>query len=172
MENEHLARRNHDLTRPSEISLTASQQTLAVELNLTALNAKTLPASELTAEFDRVFSAEPRAAIEWAFRQWRNQSEFFPTVKNIRELIATWHRARADEKRAREEREEREQAKAAREKGQLIDFATIANLCAKVSAAQGKPTPTMDEMAKPMEYTPPSREELESRRNAQVAAVK
>jgi hypothetical protein len=71
--------------------LTASQQKLAVEINLTALNSKAEPERELVAEFTRVFDHEPPEAIESAFREWRLQSSFFPAIADIAELISRWH---------------------------------------------------------------------------------
>jgi len=43
------------------------------------------------AEFTRLFDQEPPEAIEWAFREWRLQSSFFPAIADIVELISTWH---------------------------------------------------------------------------------
>jgi hypothetical protein len=71
--------------------LTASQQKLAVEVNLTAINSKFEPEKELGAEFLRVFGDEPTEAIEWAFREWRLKSQFFPAVSDIAGLISRWH---------------------------------------------------------------------------------
>jgi hypothetical protein len=79
------------LSVQSKTSLTASQQKLAVEINLTALNSKAEPERELVAEFTRVFDHEPPEAIEWAFREWRLQSSFFPAIADIAELISRWH---------------------------------------------------------------------------------
>jgi hypothetical protein len=75
----------------SKTSLTASQQKLAVEINITALNSKSEPERELVAEFTRVFDHESPEAIEWAFREWRLQSPFFPSVADIVELVSRWH---------------------------------------------------------------------------------
>jgi hypothetical protein len=135
------------------------------------LNAKVEPSPVLSAEFFRVLRTEPAAAIEWAFRQWRDESDFFPTIHEVKELVATWHRAKADKDRARLEHEERERVKAAREKGELIDFATIKDLCAKISAHAGTPVPQPEEMVKPV-YVPPPPQELKRRKEAQLKAVK
>ncbi len=43
------------------------------------------------AEFTRVFDPEPPEAIEWAFREWRLQSAYFPSIADIAELISRWH---------------------------------------------------------------------------------
>ncbi len=64
---------------------------MAVEINLTALNSKSEPERELVAEFARVFDQESPEAIEWAFREWRLQSTFFPSISAIAELISRWH---------------------------------------------------------------------------------
>jgi hypothetical protein len=161
MEQENqLVPQRHDLTAASKISLTASQQMLAVEIHLTALNAKTEAASELVAEFDRVFWCQPRAAVQYAFRRWRDTSSFFPAISDIRELITAWHQVQADLKEARKRREERERIEQARKKGELIEFATIKEMLAAASAGGVKPT-----------YTPPPPEELRRRRDEQLAAV-
>lgn len=66
---------------------------LGRQINLTALNAKSDPAPELVAEFDRRFSGESPAALEWAFVAWRDESRFFPAVADIRRLLNLWRRA-------------------------------------------------------------------------------
>ncbi len=43
------------------------------------------------AEFTRVFDQESPEAIEWAFREWRLKSTFFPPIAGIAELISRWH---------------------------------------------------------------------------------
>jgi len=91
MEDISLQRRSNDLSAQSETSLTASQQRLAVEINLTAINSKLEVQSELAAEFVRVFDSEPPEAIQWAFREWRLQSSFFPAIADIAKLISQWH---------------------------------------------------------------------------------
>jgi len=150
-----------------------------VQIHLTAMNAKSEPASELVAEFARVFKREPVEAIEYAFRAWRDESPFFPSVYDIREKVRAWHRAKADEERAHREHEERKQNEAARQKGNLYGFADVLAQFRKKHPDLEAPQPVAGmapigaalHATPPSDYEPPSREELERRRNAQVAAV-
>lgn len=125
MANDKLVRPRRELTGAGEIFLTASQQTLAVQMQVTALNAKTELASELSAEFDRAFSSEPPEAIAYAFRVWRDISPFFPAIFNIRQEISAWHRIDEDLARQRQEKAESEKIKKARASGKLVSYTDV-----------------------------------------------
>lgn len=134
-----LQRQPSDLTAASKTFLKESQQMLAVELHLTSLNAKTEPEPELVSEFSRVLSEEPHEAIQWAFREWRNRSGFFPALHEIRGLIARWHQDRwLETERLRQTRERRELDKA-RGRGELIDFADLKQQLAEVVSQKKMP---------------------------------
>jgi len=91
---------NNVLSGAEETFLTESQKQLAVQMHLTALNAKLEPESELAQEFARVFGAEPAEAIEWVFQEWRLQSPFFPAIADIVRLISRWHgKAESDDEK-------------------------------------------------------------------------
>lgn len=77
---------------------------------------------ELTAEFDRVFSSEPPAAISYAFSKWRDISQFVPTIADIRLLVRGWKLEQQSLKAAAD----REQLEVEREKGNLVDFSEVA----------------------------------------------
>ena len=119
-------KRQDALIGSREAFLRESRKTLAVELHLTALNAKTEPEGELIAEFTRQFADEPHEAIQWAFRAWRDKSPFFPALCEISELIKTWHWARYQETVAAKARKEHRDIEAARNRGELVNFTDLA----------------------------------------------
>lgn len=90
-----------------------SQRTLLREMYLTAVNAKAELDEHLNREFLREFEGQSPAAIEYAFRTWRNGTSFLPAVHEIRALIESWHAQQAINagseymKRIREEGERR-----------------------------------------------------------------
>ena len=136
MADQSLQRAKNGLSVVSGTFLTGSQQTLAVQMHVTALNAKSEPEPELVAEFDRRFSKEPPGALLWAFEAWRDASPFFPAVSDIRKLLRDWHRAarerqeldaRLDEKFLLEER---------RKQGQVPDFAEVVKQLQEVCGKQ------------------------------------
>lgn len=122
---QNLQTRQSGLIGASKTFLRESQQMLAVELHLTSLNAKTEPEPELVAEFSRVLSEEPHESIQWAFREWRSGSQYFPAVNQICVLIARWHSARYQETELLREKRERRELDAARSRGELVDFADL-----------------------------------------------
>lgn len=78
-------------------------------------------------------------------------SRFFPAISEILELIQSWHRERREEREEAERKQEKLRAEQARERGELIEFADIRDLCRKVAARVGGPVPQVEQMAKPME---------------------
>src|SRR5216683_7276656 len=91
MEGKELQLRRSELTISKPTSLTEFDKMLAVEMNLTAQNSKSEPASELVAEFSRELAGVPADGVQWAFRQWRRESPFWPAVSDIRERTLIWY---------------------------------------------------------------------------------
>lgn len=120
-------------------SLKASSQTIAVQIHLTALDAKSEPEPALVAEFDDVLSGEPPEAIKWAFRTWRDQSKYFPAISEIRKLIERWHREQRETAEAEKRRAEREAIDRARREGKLIDFVDVVRQMNQVVATAPEP---------------------------------
>jgi len=112
---------------------------LALQINLTAQNAKTAPTPELMAEFKRVFRNESQEATEWAWDMWRRQSDFFPPIAAIVRLYAEWHRARREAAEAEKRRAEREAIEQARREGKLVDFVDVVKQMNEIVAAQPEP---------------------------------
>ncbi len=167
-----LVRRLNDLSVANGISLTASQQALAVEMHLTALNAKSEQDSELIAEFDRVFSAEPPDAVRWAFRIWRQESPFFPTISDIAALVRSWHKTIQESQENERRLQEKLRTEAARARGELVEFSDLKDLLRKAAAGANRPVPRIDDLAKPMSAAGPERSsstpELSSERRAEL----
>jgi len=134
-DNQKLVRQRIDLSVAREISLTASQQTLAVEMHLTGLNAKSEPPSELAAEFDKKFGALPQEAIQWIFSQWRDMSPFWPAISDLKELLRQWRNEQEFLRQRAEAREIRE----ARETGGLVEFTDIVSQLKTIAKAMPEP---------------------------------
>jgi hypothetical protein len=98
---------------------------LAIQMHLTALNAKSEPEAELVAEFDRRFSGEPPNAIEWAFVAWRDESRFFPSVADIRRLLKLWRRAERERLELESRLSERFLLEERRKQGLVPDFKEV-----------------------------------------------
>lgn len=136
-----------------------SMQCLGQELDLTATMAKINLDRCVADEFKRVFIFErlqPPEAILWAFRRWRDESNFFPATFDISERIKLWHA----EQRAQQEEQEREAEKAARKDGQRVGLEELRDILGRYVEAKPKPA-----------YTPPSPEELKRRREVQLKAL-
>ena len=131
MENNQLVPRRGDLTASSKISLTESQQTLAVEINLTSLNSKAIPEGELVAEFSREFTSERPENIQWAFREHRRTSNFFPTISEIRTLIDRRRRELWEAYEIERQREEKAEEDKARAEGRLIGNGEVIEMIKK-----------------------------------------
>lgn len=112
---------------------------LAVELHLTALNSKAEPDESLTKEFSRMLASEPHEAIQWAFREWRDHSPYFPAVSEIKTLVTRWHQARYHETEERRRKRERKELDAARGRGELLEFADLKKQLADVAAQKTMP---------------------------------
>lgn len=120
-----LQRQPHELSLVSGIFLTPSQQKLAIEIHLTTLNSKSGVETELLSEFKREFENEPPEAVEWAFRAWRRQSQFFPAISEIATLLGEWHRAEREQDEIRQQLKDKLTEQEARKAGQLVDFREI-----------------------------------------------
>jgi len=139
MDDSKLQRRQNALSALGRISLKASSQTIAVQMHLTALNAKSEPDPALVAEFDDVFAEESPDAIKWAFRIWRDQSSFFPAISDIRKLVESWHREKREIAEAENRRAERKAEEQARREGKLVGITDIQTQLRAVMAAQPEP---------------------------------
>jgi hypothetical protein len=105
--------------------LTDSQRTLAVEIHLSTLDSKSEPPSELVAEFARNFEEEQSATIQWAFREHRLESKFFPSISEIRALVDRRRRElweAAEDARKCQEKADEEKARA---EGKLVDIVDV-----------------------------------------------
>jgi hypothetical protein len=121
----NLVRRKSALIKSGGTLLTPSQQTLVIQLDLTAANAKSSPDVELLKEFKRVFEGEAPEVIEWAFRSWRDECPFWPAVSDIRKFVARWHGEKREAVEAEKRRAEREAIEQARKDGKLVEFSEI-----------------------------------------------
>lgn len=110
---------------------------LGHQINLTALNAKSDPAPELVAEFDRKFSRESPEALAWAFDVWRDQSPFFPSIAEIRKLLMDWRRGQREQMELKTKLDEEFLLEERRRQGQVPDFPQVLQqLKAVVDAVQ------------------------------------
>jgi hypothetical protein len=139
MENQELQPRKSELTVVDKTSLTASEKMLAVEMHLTALNAKSVPELELVAEFSRSFAHFPPAAIQFAFRKWRESEWGFPAISQIFGLCALWTKQQRAEREAAERAQEKRLEDEARKGGQLLDFAELRKKLADLAATKAMP---------------------------------
>lgn len=129
--------------------------------------------SELTAEFDRVFSGQPAEALDYAFASWREVSQFIPTIADIRGLLKDWHRNKTELKSKTEQRAEKERLETGRATGEVVDLvdlkAELAHMCQMPiapTAHQQKLKAAM-ERARRTNFIPPIQltpEQIESRR--------
>jgi hypothetical protein len=129
----------NDLSRTRERSLTSSQKTLAIEMHLTALNAKVTLDSALVREFRHVFDTETPEAIQWAWRAWRHRSPYFPAISDILTLVADWQRGQAEQEELRGRHERRVLYEKARAEGKLVDFAELRAKLYEVAKSKGFP---------------------------------
>lgn len=98
---------------------------LAVELHLTALNAKTEPASEMVSELSRALADESAVALQWAFRKWRDKSPYFPSVHDVRVLVREYEIAERDRKAAEMAAREKRETEARRVRGECWGLADV-----------------------------------------------
>lgn len=80
---------------------------------------------ELAGEFDRVFSEQPPEALAYAFANWREVSQFMPTIADIATLLRQWRRQKFDAAEADRARRERAESERARRDGSLAGFDAI-----------------------------------------------
>ena len=123
--NDKLLRQSKELQPTEACSLTLPEKLLLSELDLTATNAKVALEPRIGKEFLRVLAEFPAEAIEAAFRGWREVSPFFPAISDIRELCVLWARRKAEEREYAEQAQWRQEVKAARERGELIEWPDV-----------------------------------------------
>lgn len=141
-------------------------------MDLTAQNSKTELTAGLQAEYLREFENISAEVLQTAFRQWRRQSKFWPTVSEIHETVTVIQRVRRAEAEDAARAEEKTLLAKAREDGNLLDFGDMKAAIAKIAQAAGKNSPSVRELAKPMpDYKPLSKQELERRRQDQLARL-
>src|ERR1700690_339760 len=88
MENNRLATRLGGQDALQNLSMTPYERVVAQQLHLSRLNSKAEADPMLDAEFLREFEKQPIEHIEWAFREHRRQSQFFPSIAEVSTLIA------------------------------------------------------------------------------------
>jgi hypothetical protein len=160
---QNLQHQPSDLSAASGISLTASQQMLAVQIHLCSLNSKTDMEPELAAEFARVFSSQLPESLAYAFACWREISRFMPAISDIHALLKDWYRNKAelvwpscgecingwkmiDGRAVRcknthpRSQAAKEELEAARSRGELMDFATLMSDLAHLAQVPTPPT--------------------------------
>jgi hypothetical protein len=95
------------------------------ELDLCAADSKSEPDARINAEFLREFGGEQGEVIQWAFREHRRQSQFFPSIAEITALITRRRRELWEAGEAERERQGRAQTEKARADGKLVDIADL-----------------------------------------------
>jgi hypothetical protein len=141
MADDQLQRRRNDLSVASGTSLTASSQTLAVQMHLTALNAKSEPPEELAAEFARRFSAESSACLEWAFNTHRDKSNFFPTIAEMLALVKEWKRGKREQEELRQRLQDKLSLEEARTAGLLASPEDMSEMVDRLNKIAQMPEP-------------------------------
>lgn len=131
--NQQLTRQQRELQKSTTPSTLESAAILADELQLTALNSKSVPDERLVAEIARVFLNEPGDALRLVFRQWRRQSPFFPTISNIQALLGAHRQELRIAAEIEAQRQERDRVRVARDRGELVDFADIKKRLTEIS---------------------------------------
>jgi hypothetical protein len=107
------------------ISLRPQEFTLLGELDLCAADSKSEPDARLNTEFLREFAGEEAETIQWAFRQHRRQSQFFPSIAEITALITRRRRELWEAAQVERRRQERAESEKARAEGKFVSFAEI-----------------------------------------------
>jgi hypothetical protein len=110
--------RQNAIVKPNAIPLPPSRKILAIELVLTAQNAKVLLSEELQSEFVREFEDESPELLERVFRAWRRRSKFMPAISEIYDLLEEEAHTRYQERQMERSKEDREDTAAARESWQ------------------------------------------------------
>lgn len=126
-------------------------------------------------EFSRAFADETPEIIQWAFREHRRLSPFFPAISEIDSLVRI-RKARlredADQRRRREEQADIERRRAAGEELVTLDEVKriLKEAADKSSMGDGPRMPRSDELRvrPPLEF---SRHEWELRRNTEKARL-
>lgn len=175
-ENKSLQRQSRELTASTKPSLEVSALTLAGELKLTAMNAKTDLDEQLVREFSRSLLDFDPECIREAFRAWRDESPFFPAVSDIRQLCRVWLRRKAEKELDAAIKQEKAKVEAARVRGDLIDFADIVKKLKDVakmpeSAQNGRKTGVVAQREMPPAL-PLTKEQIEQRREKELEEIR
>ena len=117
-----------------------------------------------------MFALETTDAIQWAFRNWRAQSPFFPAISDIRERIELYHRMRRRELEEAATAQAAQDLERARAEGKLVDIGEVRKVIAEVtlrvsqkSEAVGFEAKRRETLIKPREDKRTD-EEIQSRR--------
>jgi hypothetical protein len=122
---QHLVPRQRGNSGLERISLKPQEFTLLGELDLSAADSKSEPDARINAEFLRVFGGEKEEVIQWAFREHRRRSKFFPAISEIHELVMQRRREEWEAAELERRRQERVESEKARAEGKCVSFAEI-----------------------------------------------
>jgi len=165
-------------SEPGEISkrsLTPSQSVLAVQIELCRQNSRCEVEPGIVRELVREFGAVEPEVLSEAFRACRNSSDFFPTIKQLWREVWQARERLATETEAERWRQSRAEAARARAAGEVIEFASLMDLCLQVAAETQIAAPSALDLCKPMpdEWSPlPPVLELERRAAEQQSRLK
>jgi hypothetical protein len=109
-------------------SLGLPSLTILNELYMCAADAKTEPDERLHREFLREFTGEKPEILQWAFREHRRRSKFFPAVSEIHELVMQRRREEWEAAQFERGRLERVETEKARAEGKTVSFAEIVEM--------------------------------------------
>jgi hypothetical protein len=176
-QNQSLQPQSHALSVSKTASLQVSAPILAAELKLTALNAKTDLDEFLVTEFSRALLDLPAEAIQASFRAWRNISQFFPAICDIRQGALVYMRTQAEIREEQERAKRRKDEEQARSTGELVDFADIKQRLADIAAKVEMPEPRKMRFSAAVttREIPPAlpltKEQIEARRAAEQGEI-
>jgi len=103
MKKTDLAQPSNEALQPIQQLLTPSEIALSREMELTAVNGKTVLTDVLANELFRLYSSNLPGAIEWVFRTHRDASDFWPSIRQLNALFEEFeNRQRKEEKAALE----------------------------------------------------------------------
>ena len=179
--NDKLARSKHELVGTVKSLAKLSELMLVSELDLTATNSKTVLEPRLSGEFLRVLSEFPAEAVEAAFRGWRDVSPFFPAVSDIRGLCEAWVRRKRELDEEIAKTAEQIKVEAAREAGELVDFADIKRELLAIAQFPTAPTERQERQKAAIERlrrsdAPPAlqltKEQIEARREQELEEIR
>lgn len=83
-----------------------------------------------------MFSETKPEALQWAFREHRKRSPYFPAISEIHGLLCEYRM----KERHKRETEERQTLNQARERGELVDFTDIKKELLSIAQFPAEPT--------------------------------